>query len=248
MAPPPTLALEAIDTIDKLKSCSPHLMPFHIDYSGPAPISTYLRVHAAKETVGAPAPPEEPASDTQPVSDTQPESGPSDDSTDNVVSAEGSMEVDATPPAPVASSPSLASLATRVTDATTRFVSSFRGRTIQGLKVPVPEGYMGVVLRADDASGSQMRANQGRGPERKTAQTNRTGKRETRSSRSAEARGEYDEQEDEMMDINEEEIQTLSVASRFSNFVVWQADHPVDEGRDEYLRSVNEWTQLARLV
>lgn len=32
---------------DPLPVCTPYLMPFHIDYSGPAPISTYFRVKPA---------------------------------------------------------------------------------------------------------------------------------------------------------------------------------------------------------
>lgn len=32
---------------EPLPTCTPHLMPFHIDYSGPAPISTYFRVKPA---------------------------------------------------------------------------------------------------------------------------------------------------------------------------------------------------------
>ncbi|KAK0477020.1 ribonuclease H2, subunit C [Armillaria novae-zelandiae] len=40
-----------------LPSCSPNLMPFHIDYDGPAPISTFLRVEErVTENLDEPAP------------------------------------------------------------------------------------------------------------------------------------------------------------------------------------------------
>ncbi|KAG6865650.1 hypothetical protein C0991_000569 [Blastosporella zonata] len=217
-------------------------MPFHIDFTGLAPISTYLCVNAAKETVGAPAP-EEASTDAQTASDAQ-EEVPSSASAPHIDSTDVDMETDATPLAPVASSSS-PSLAKRVTDATTRFISSFRGRTIQGLKFEVPEGYMGVVLRADDASNAKTR---GKNVEKRKA-TGNAGKRRTRGSK----REENNDSEPELMeggamDMDEEEIRTLSVASQFSSFVLWHADHPVDEGRDEYLRSLNEWTKLAHLV
>ncbi|THU94214.1 hypothetical protein K435DRAFT_779493 [Dendrothele bispora CBS 962.96] len=38
----------------KLKECTPYLMPFHIEYTGVAPVSTYLAVEEAKKNVGAP--------------------------------------------------------------------------------------------------------------------------------------------------------------------------------------------------
>ena len=41
---------------------------------------------------------------------------------------------------------------------------------------------------------------------------------------------------------------TLTLASTFSSFVVWNPDIPVDEGRDEYIRSLNEWIKLSAMV
>ncbi|KAG6889762.1 hypothetical protein C0995_014689 [Termitomyces sp. Mi166 len=289
-----TLTLGAIENPDNLKTCQPYLMPFHIDYSGPAPISTYLRVNAAKETVGAPEaeqpnndpqatsnsqdaglsqelvavadatdqedkmetdatsaleasstvdapePIEQPTGDAQATSDSQ-DAGPSQelvaavDATDR----EDKMETDTTPAPEASSSPSK-----RVTDTTTRFISSFRGRTIQGLKVALPEGYVGVVLRGDGASDPKTR--KGKGAQRRNLKSN--GKRTTRS-RNKTVPDEPESVDDKPMNVDQdEETRTLSVASQFSNFVLWHADHPVDEGRDEYLRSLNEWTRLAHLI
>jgi hypothetical protein len=44
------------------------------------------------------------------------------------------------------------------------------------------------------------------------------------------------------------EIQTLIPVSRFSSLTVWSPDIPVDEGKDEYIRSLTEWTKLAAEV
>ncbi|KAG6809354.1 hypothetical protein H0H92_000591 [Tricholoma furcatifolium] len=241
----PTLALEPIDNIDKLKTCIPYLMPFHIDYSGPAPISTYLRVDAAKETVGAPGPEEMNANGSQSTStgDSQPSITPTESLT-NVGGSEGTIDTQTTTPAPLACS----SPASRVTDDTTRFISSFRGRTIQGLKVGLPEGYTGVVLR-EDASGSKARETKGKGTNKR-----RSLKETGRGARARSKKGQVDDENefglDEAMDVDEgeEERKTLTVASQFSNFVLWNADHPVDEGRDEYIRSINEWIQLSHLI
>ncbi|KAG6885759.1 hypothetical protein C0993_010271 [Termitomyces sp. T159_Od127] len=230
----PTLTLE---NLDSLETCQPYLMPFHIDYSGPAPISTYLRVDAANETVGAPPPPQEPSSDAQPTSNSQ-DAGPAQEPGISIDVPEDKLESDVNL-VPEASS----SVAKRVTDATTRFISSFRGRTIQGLKVALPEGYVGVVLRGDDASNRDKR---GKGVGKKTLMKNE--KRATRNRRKV-VKDEPESVDDDLMNVEEDgETRTLSIASQFSSFVLWHADHPVDEGRDEYYRSLSEWTRLAHLV
>ncbi|KAG6816530.1 hypothetical protein H0H87_005392 [Tephrocybe sp. NHM501043] len=259
-----TLALGVAHKLDNIKTCSPNLMPFHIDYSGQAPISTYLRINAAKETIGAPASPETVSNDVQ-FSPSTPEGAPPFESAAPVENLESNMEVDAAPLPPVAlSSPASTSFVKRVTDATTRFISSFRGRTIQGLKVPVPQGYVGVVLRSDDASDSKTRHASGKkrdGAGKRV--TEATGKRQTRGAKKVVCDEQLDDNDvsdswfiedgSGLMDVHQEgqedqETRMLSIASQFSTFVLWHADHPVDEGRDEYLRSLVEWTQLAHLV
>ncbi|KAH9971005.1 hypothetical protein BGW80DRAFT_1325058, partial [Lactifluus volemus] len=35
---------------------------------------------------------------------------------------------------------------------------------------------------------------------------------------------------------------------RFDSFVLWHPDNPVDEGKDEYLRSLSEWVNIAAEV
>ncbi|KAK7439191.1 hypothetical protein VKT23_017681 [Stygiomarasmius scandens] len=52
MSPPNTTILAA--HVARLKECTPYLMPFHVEYTGKAPISTYLNAEEAKKNVGAP--------------------------------------------------------------------------------------------------------------------------------------------------------------------------------------------------
>jgi hypothetical protein len=85
----------------------------------------------------------------------------------------------------------------------TRFVSAFRGRTVQGLEIGVPEGYGGIVLR-DRVGRSTM--------------------------------------------MDGETAQNLYPSATFSSFVLWNADVPVDEGKDEYVRSLTEWMKLSEEV
>ncbi|THU76466.1 hypothetical protein K435DRAFT_974418 [Dendrothele bispora CBS 962.96] len=54
----------------KLKECTPYLMPFHIEYTGTAPVSTYLAVEEAKKNVGAP---DERKSEDKPEAEKEPD-------------------------------------------------------------------------------------------------------------------------------------------------------------------------------
>lgn len=61
---------------------------------------------------------------------------------------------------------SSSALAKHVTGATTRFISSFRGRKIHGLKVVLPAGYGGLVLRVDGGANVKDKAKAGSGESR----------------------------------------------------------------------------------
>jgi len=138
-----------------LPDCTPNLMPFHIDYSGPAAVKTFMRVERLFEkretTEGTKQPEEETIPETIPLA-----------STSEMPISELSMTRSATE-STLAGEPSQASLSeaastltalsqTRlasppIDDAEKRFVSTFRGRSVHGLTVDLPEGYVGVVLR-----------------------------------------------------------------------------------------------------
>ncbi|KAI0248737.1 ribonuclease H2, subunit C [Lactifluus subvellereus] len=216
----------------------PHLMPFHIHHTGPAPVSTYFRVQPA------PLPPSVPT--THPAALT--ESGTQLPTVSVAATTEVTLEdkdnapIIATPTAEVdtvakASTPRLLRRGPieRLSESAKRFISSFRGRTVHGVEVALPKGYMGAVLRGDA---------DGRGPQTATSKTKR---------RSAwQLRGKPTEErlDDTSEALSEEDgpVRTLKPAARFDSFVLWHPDIPVDEGKDEYLRSLSEWVNIAAEV
>ncbi|KAJ7643351.1 ribonuclease H2, subunit C [Mycena polygramma] len=204
----PTLSIAPIPSLASLPSASPNLMPFHIDHDGPAPMSTYFLVEAAPDQV---------ATTPSPAADQDVE----------MESAKESTDTDS-PPEPTKPP----SLARRVTDATTRFVATFRGRTMQGLKVDLPAGYAGVIMAGEGAPGKL----------RTKIQRVVKAKPRSRVTRSA-------MRDDDEMDAEDDETKitsrTLTPTAQFSSFVLWHPDIPVDPGRDEYLRSLTEWIRLA---
>lgn len=202
-----------------LPECTPNLMPFNIKYTGTAPVSTYFR----------PKPP---------PAQTDPPSTKADGSHEGT--SQLSTITDATDP-----------VATH--DATPKeepLVAAFRGRTLRGTKISVPDGYSGVVLAGTDANKTKQR----------TPSPPPSGRRPSRRSRRVIHVDEEDESRDvdmddvgESADVDVQEgeeapTRTLTLASVFSSFVVWNPDIPVDEGRDEYVRSLNEWTKLSAMV
>ena len=54
----------------------------------------------------------------------------------------------------------------------------------------------------------------------------------------------------EFLETASDEVPTrvLEPVSTFSSFVLWNADIPANDGRDEYVRSLREWTKLAAEV
>ncbi|KAF6753496.1 ribonuclease H2, subunit C [Ephemerocybe angulata] len=116
-----------------VKQCQPNLMPFHVSYNGPALISMFMNIKPAKQEPGTPA---QQAIPTPETSTTQPEDA--ENLKEEFMSIDKAADSDpageASPGEPEFS--------------TTRSVSSFRGRIIQGLKVDLPQGYRGLVLQA----------------------------------------------------------------------------------------------------
>ncbi|KAJ7035509.1 ribonuclease H2, subunit C [Mycena alexandri] len=221
----PTLGIAPISSLASLPNASPNLMPFHIDHNGPAPISTYFLVEAAKEHVAQPPPP--------PVVEMEVE--------DATLKPAAEME-DALPE--TAEPPPDNSLARRVTEATTRFIATFRGRIVQGLKVDLPSGYAGVIMTGESAS-----AGKAGGLKTKIKRVVKA-KKTARATRS----GTRADDEDDEMDHDDSETselknaRTLMPTAQFSSFVLWHPDIPVDPGRDEYLRSLTEWIRLANEI
>ncbi|KAJ7173647.1 ribonuclease H2, subunit C [Mycena filopes] len=216
----PALFIAPVSGLAALPNASPNLMPFHIDHNGPAPISTYFLVEAAKEHVAKPPPVAEMDVDSE---------GPT-------LTSEDALPDAAEPPPDD-------SLTRRITDATTRFIATFRGRIVQGLKVDLPTGYAGVIMTGESASTSKVGALKPKS--KRVVKAKKTG-RATRSVTRA------DDEDDEMDGAEENQdhknAQTLMPTAQFSSFVLWHPDIPVDPGRDEYLRSLTEWIHLANEI
>ncbi|KAJ7156870.1 ribonuclease H2, subunit C [Mycena crocata] len=213
-----------------LPNTSPNLMPFHINHNGPAFISTYFLVEAASEHVAKPPPAAEDLEMAEASKELETKSTEAE-----TISPDSSPE-------PL----TLNTLPRRVTEATTRFVATFRGRTLQGLKVELPCGYAGVTMTGE---GTAKTGSIGRLKTKikRTMNAKERGSKTGRATRSA-TRAEY---EDEMEGVEEPDgddqknARTLIPTAQFSSFVLWHPDIPVDPGRDEYLRSLTEWIRLA---
>lgn len=113
---------------------------------------------------------------------------------------------------------------------------------MHGVDVELPEGYTGLILRGPPNGDVDL-------PVRGKAQEK--GRRAKRGSKKI---IEVDEEEEMDIDVGgggeEEEgtVRTLEPAGQFSSFVLWHPDFQVDEGRDEYLRTLTEWIGLAAEV
>ena len=133
----------------------------------------------------------------------------------------------------------------------------FRGRAMVGLEISLPAGYTGVVLRGDNGENCAGPSTSSSRIKEKMA--SRPSSRITRrSSRSVVAHVDIDN--DEEMDAleiaantqalkelnatgaDDEHLNTrlLKPASCFDSMIIWEADNPVDEGKNEYVRSLRE--------
>ncbi|KAG8908591.1 hypothetical protein FRB99_004879 [Tulasnella sp. 403] len=232
-----------------VKDVSLHLMPFHIAYDGPAPLSTMWLVREDASV--------DDRDDVKAEEQTQTDAIMADDDPSKELSE--SQKVDAmpledTPTQRSTTSPS-AFLKNKVAKLRQRFVSAFRGRRMHGTEVVLPEGYSGVVFSVPDVKvgskrGRESDVDAGR-PEKKIKASTRS----TRRGRTGEV--EIDGQDVEVEDglegscqeeYGDTEVRRLVPTSTFSSFVIWNSDRRVDEGRDEYLRSLDEWVRMSALV
>ncbi|KAH9169427.1 ribonuclease H2, subunit C [Lactarius sanguifluus] len=225
----------------------PHLMPFHIQHSGPAPVSTYFRIQPAPLPLPLPEShscPPSVAVEAQLVSTTTVVVNPEEKENASVVSvvatstslatatAEIKAEIDPVikPPLP----PVRLGPIERISGSAKRFISSFRGRTVHGVEASLPKGYSGIVLRGDAEGRTQT-----------------TGKAKAKRQPARKLRSQLPDEvpEDDMAGIlpPEEErlVRVLKPSARFDSFVLWHPDIPVDEEMDEYLRSLSEWVNIA---
>lgn len=208
-----------------MSRCAPDLMPFNLKYTGTAPVSTYFR-------------PKPPPVQRNPPTDMVGESQEGTSQLSTATDAQNLAEPSANP--------------TTTTDAIPKegpLVAAFRGRAIRGTRISVPHGYTGVVLVGADTTETKRSPPSppplGRRPSRRSG-------RVIRVDRDDEPQDVDMDEADEGVgaDGQEEEspTRTLTLASAFFSFMIWNPDIAVDEGRDEYIRSLNEWTKLSAMV
>jgi len=139
-----------------------------------------------------------------------------------------------------------------------RTSASFRGRAIEGVVVELPEGYTGVVMQGESGSskaGTQTKEDAAKEAKKKALKDEKRGK-----GRRTKARVVVDEEEDGDEDLNGMRVDEVPVPDEapparplvptgtFESFVLWGADHPVDDAMDEYVKGLTEWTRLAAEV
>ena len=126
----------------------------------------------------------------------------------------------------------------RLSGSAKRFISSFRGRTVHGVEVPLPKGYSGLVLRGDAEGRTQ------------TTTSSKAKRRPGRILRRQAPEGvpEDDDMEGILPPEEDRPVKVLKPSARFDSFVLWHPDLPVDEEMDEYLRSLSEWVNTASEV
>jgi ribonuclease H2 subunit C len=232
-------------------------MPFHIQHTGPAPVSTYFRIkpHAGPLWQLSSTPdPSLPSGDSQTElatatvntkvvlfeeGDNLPAAGDADRVVEGpAITATAEVNVAVANVKAPASPVQKAGPIQRLSESAKRFISSFRGRTVHGVEVTLPKGYAGIVLRGDTNDQAHPHPSTGSKSKRRPVRNSRR--------RPIEEEEELDE-----MSLEDEEkppVRVLKPTARFDSFVLWHQDIPVDEGRDEYLRSLSEWTNIASEV
>jgi hypothetical protein len=190
---------------------------------------------------------------------------------------------------------------------TGRMTAAFRGRTVQGMRVALPAGFGGLVLRSSSnlssatstshvqASSSTIVPNADLAQENANKNVVTREKKMKQAAAAAKARArrtarrggtttvpdsepepegaQLEEAQAESMqldvdspsvvvnasvaDVTEEtdgepleqtESKDFLPTATFNSFVLWNADFPVDAGKDEYLRTLTEWTSLSAEV
>lgn len=187
-----------------LPTCNPNLMPFHIKYTGPAAVSMFFHVDKMKAEEKEK---EKEKGDVKEQNDKKEVETPvqTQQPTSTLVSSETSSVLK---------------------DADTRFISSFRGRTIHGLTVDVPTGYTGLLLHGDPQ------------PTQAVSRVDRVLNIPDDSV-----------DNDHNLEMDEETpLRKLLPQSTFSSITLWHADRAVDETRDEYYRTLTEWMALSHEV
>lgn len=204
-----------------IPSCTPNLMPFHIQYTGPAPVSTFFQVKDVDSFAGRSSAQAPSASLEQHEDDAK------------TIKRGGIRE---------------------------RFKAAFRGRVVCGLKVELPEGFSGIVLKADSDANERSakvvyskKANADIGRRRSKRGSAKDLKDpididELDNDATDESPLYKDGEDSDLLGDEVFDRRALEPISTFNSLVVWHPDISVDEGKDEYIRAMTEWTGIAAEV
>jgi len=271
------MALEIAPSVGPLSTTSPSLMPFHIEYTGPAPISRYFRPKSAPSAdvtrnltatlssscvvtlTGESLPPGTSTGESQDNIRSQTSVATSvtvveaqdlnlnETSCCSQINAVG-VDVDL-------EETQLNAMPEAAQSLEHRLVAAFRGRQIVGHPVNIPTGYSGVVLQIPSLNG---KADGKSAPSNSKVNTKpasmRRASRKSTCIHNAEDGVTMEEginliTEEDPGDGNiRQDARQLIPMSTFSSFTIWSPDIPVDEGKDEYIRCLVEWTKLAAEV
>ncbi|KAI6023323.1 ribonuclease H2, subunit C [Pisolithus marmoratus] len=252
------MSLEISSPSRVLPTSTPNLMPFHIEYSGPAPMSRYFRPEPAPATVATRELTTTLSSSSVVTLTGESTPGTSESQSSVATSVTVVEAVDMSQPKETIGAETQPSPELDSADSSERkLVAAFRGRRVVGQVMKLPDGYGGLVLQAPslrntagNLSGTRGLAKPASTVNPKQANTRRT----TRTSARARKLDDEDVAMEEAVNSAEEDSQRapspeatrqLLPVSTFSSFTVWSPDIPVDEGKDEYMRTLIEWTRLA---
>ncbi len=211
-----------------VRDVTPYLMPFHVGYTGPAPVSTYF--HAKTSTRAVPT--------------------NSDASTTTLPKA-----------------PGLPAYPEGTKEPQSTHIAAFRGRCVHGLDIPLPDGFQGYLLQSTTGPALEM-VPEGSSKRKRVDSSAPKAVKKSRGvprTRSVMVKEETEEDMYAIMSRVEDEIEVEEVAplaptstispemqlrptGKFNSIVVWHPDAPVDSGKDEYIRAIDEWTRLSRIV
>jgi hypothetical protein len=242
-------------------------MPFHISYSGSAPVAQYFLVKESREGESAQRDgtgiaeghrsnpdPEILTLSTEGSAAVNAESKVSDLDLGGPDVKDASKRVSSDPKSDIVEN----------TDETTRYTAAFRGRIVKGLKHALPDGYTGLVLQVStsnqngsattDTGGEKLSMqDKMRKMLRRSAKDKRGKKASTAIDVDEEPEygdvvmdGENDDAERELADVGPQRV--LKPIGKFEEFVCWRPDLEVDTSADEYLRSLKEWMKLSEAV
>jgi len=275
----PSLAIAPSST--HLENVKLHLMPFGIAYTGPAPVSTYFMVKDApkdeEKEIGEAMVVDGVVSTTVAASDLTPNESLTEvtslaamDSQSTAASTlvePESSSAGLLPQETILSSNTEEVLAGGSTTEKTRYVAAFRGRTIHGLEMEVPEGYAGFILGVEGEANKEVEtkkgsdevsskrkleeSSSGKSKVSKKVQHSRKGRTTRNSTPVVEVEDEPMEDVHQSQEPNNDEDaaeRILVPTAGFSSFTIWSADNVIDAGKDEYIRSLDEWVRMSALV